>query len=98
MRLSIYRTCLPNRDRRPHLVALIVLEPPELASDVDARSLVARAISRINAGLDPREQIKTHAILPEPWVPGDELTETLKLRRRRILAKHSDTINQLYRH
>ena len=83
-------------DRRPHLGALIVLEPPELGNNEHVRSLVGRAISQINASLDPRERIQSHAILSEPWLPGDELTETLKLRRRRILDKHSETIDQLY--
>ena len=83
-------------DGRPHLAALIVLEPPELGNDEHIRSLVCQAISQINASLDPRERIGSHAILSEPWRPGDELTETLKLRRRRILDKHSETIDRLY--
>jgi long-chain acyl-CoA synthetase len=92
---SIGHVCVVG-DRRPHLAALIVLEPPELGNEEHARSLVGQAISQINASLDPRERIESHAILPEPWLPGDELTETLKLRRRHILDKHSDTIDQLY--
>ena len=83
-------------DGRPHLAALIVLEPPELGNDEHARAMVSQAISRINAGLDPRERIESHTILSQPWLPGDELTETLKLRRRRILEKHSATIEHLY--
>jgi long-subunit acyl-CoA synthetase (AMP-forming) len=83
-------------DNRPHLAALIVLEPPELASDKHARTTVAQAIDEVNATRDPRERIQKHSILPDPWLPGDELTETLKLRRRRILDKHSATISRLY--
>jgi long-chain acyl-CoA synthetase len=85
-------------DGHPYLAALIVLEPPEIANDKHARTIVARAIAQVNATRDPRERIETHAILPDPWVPGDELTETLKLRRRRILDKHSDAISRLYEH
>jgi long-subunit acyl-CoA synthetase (AMP-forming) len=66
-----------------------VLEPPELANDQRACTRVDEAISQINTSLDPRERIESKAILREPWLPGDELTETLKLRRRRILEKHS---------
>ncbi len=83
-------------DGRPHLAALIVLDPPELAGDTTARRTVAEAVTQLNAASDPREQIESHAILPDPWLPGDELTETLKLRRRRILDKHADTIDLLY--
>ena len=35
-------------------------------------------------------------LFSEPWRPGHELTETLKLRRRHILDKHSETIDRLY--
>lgn len=81
---------------RPHLAALIVLEPPELANDQHAQTTVAEAITQVNTTRDPRERIESHTILPDPWLPGDELTETLKLRRRRIVHKHSDTIDNLY--
>ncbi len=93
---SIAHVCLIG-DRRPHLAALIVLEQPELAHDKHARSMVEQAISHINSGLDPREHIASHTILSQPWSPGDELTETLKLRRRHIATKYADTINRLYR-
>jgi long-subunit acyl-CoA synthetase (AMP-forming) len=83
-------------DRRPHLAALIVLEPPQLATDESARARVAEAIAQVNAARDPRERIKAHTILPHPWLPGEELTETLKLRRQRIVQKHSHTLAQLY--
>lgn len=92
---SIAHVCVVG-DGRPHLAALIVLEPPELGNDKHARSQVGRAIAHTNASLDPRERIQSHAVLSEPWLPGDELTETLKLRRRHILDKHAKTIDQLY--
>jgi long-subunit acyl-CoA synthetase (AMP-forming) len=85
-------------DGRPHLAALIVLEPPSLANDPKARTIVDQALAQINATKDPREHIQAHAILTDPWLPGDELTETLKLRRKRIHEKHAATIEQLYRH
>jgi long-subunit acyl-CoA synthetase (AMP-forming) len=83
-------------DNRPHLAALIVLDPPDLANDQHAQATVAAAVAQVNAARDPRERIEAHAILADPWLPGDELTETLKLRRRRILEKHFQTIAQLY--
>jgi long-subunit acyl-CoA synthetase (AMP-forming) len=92
---SIAHVCLIG-DRRPHVAALIVLERPELAHDAHARLMVEQAISHINTGLEPRERIVSHAILSQPWSAGDELTETLKLRRRHIADKYADTINGLY--
>lgn len=83
-------------DRRPHLAALIVLEPPDLATDDQIQATVAEAIAQVNATRDPREQIEAHLILTESWLPGDELTETLKLRRQRISEKHAQIIDMLY--
>jgi long-chain acyl-CoA synthetase len=83
-------------DGRPHLAALIVLDPPEIGSEHRQRANVAEAITQVNSTRDPREQIRSHAILTDPWRPGDELTETLKLRRERILEKHATAIDQLY--
>jgi long-chain acyl-CoA synthetase len=84
-------------DGRPYLVALVVLEPVELAADPDAVAQVAEAVRALNAASDPREQIRRHTILGTPWLPGEELTETLKLRRRRILEKYATQIDALYR-
>lgn len=84
-------------DRQPHLAALIVLDPPELANDPHAQTMVDEAITQVNVAQEPRERLEAHAILPRPWLPGDELTETLKLRRQRIHQKHAHTIDQLYK-
>jgi long-chain acyl-CoA synthetase len=81
---------------RPHAAALVVLEPPARAADPESAAAVAAAVSELNAGLDPRERIGAHAVLPEPWGVGEELTETMKLRRERIATRHADAIEALY--
>ncbi len=81
---------------RPYLAALVLLEPSELAADPTAQAQVADAIERLNASSDPRERIRRHTILIAPWLPGEELTETLKLRRKRIAERHADTIAAMY--
>jgi long-chain acyl-CoA synthetase len=91
----IGHVCLVG-EGRPYLSALILLEPPQLASDPQATAQVADAIERLNAAGDPRERIHRHTILTQPWLTGDELTETLKLRRQRIVEKHADTIAAMY--
>jgi hypothetical protein len=50
----------------------------------------------LNAGLDPRERIAAHAFLAAPWLPGAELTETLKPRRAWIAERHAETIEAMY--
>ncbi len=91
----VARACLVG-DGCPHLAALITVHHPERAADPATRQTVGAAIARINARLDPRERIKRHAILSDRWQPGDELTDTLKLRRQRIAAKYAAQITSLY--
>jgi long-subunit acyl-CoA synthetase (AMP-forming) len=85
-------------DRRPYNVALIVLDP-EVAADFegDVQATVAEAVERANGQLSRVEQIKRYAILDEEWLPGgDELTPTMKLKRRPIGQKYADRIEALY--
>src|ERR1700679_3699837 len=65
---------------RPHIAAIIAIDPAHGQDDTVGRA-VAAAIEQVNAGFDPRERIEAHAIVTDPWLPGAELTETLKLRR-----------------
>ncbi|HXM87601.1 MAG TPA: long-chain fatty acid--CoA ligase, partial [Solirubrobacteraceae bacterium] len=64
--------------------------------DDETRATVAAAIARVNAGLDSREQIQAHALVAEAWLPGDVLTETLKLRRKRIAERYATVIERMY--
>jgi len=92
----IAHVCLIG-DRRPHLVALVVVEPVHLADDMEACLAVAAAIDRVNADLEPREHVRAHAVLADSWLPGgEELTETLKMRRPQIAERYASTIERLY--
>ena len=43
------------------------------------------------------EQIKKFTVLPTDWAPGgDELTPTMKLKRKPIAEKYADEIEALY--
>jgi long-subunit acyl-CoA synthetase (AMP-forming) len=69
----------------------------ELAESEAVRSEVARAVADANATLARVEQIKTFRILDRPWTPGgDEITSTMKLRRRVINDKYREEIEALY--
>ncbi len=92
----IAHACLVG-DGRPHLVALVVVEPGDLAGEQGACAAVIDAIAQVNASLEPREQILAHAILSDTWLPGDgHLTETLKMRRSQIAERYATTIDELY--
>jgi long-chain acyl-CoA synthetase len=91
----VARACLIG-DGGPYLAALVRLHAPDRAADPATRQAVADALARVNEKLDPRERIQRHPILPDRWQPGDELTDTLKLRRQRIAAKYAAQITSLY--
>jgi long-subunit acyl-CoA synthetase (AMP-forming) len=69
----------------------------DLAADERVRAEIAAAIERANATLSRVEQIKKHTLMPGEWIPGgDELTPTLKLKRRPIAAKYAGAIEAMY--
>jgi long-subunit acyl-CoA synthetase (AMP-forming) len=92
---AIAQVCVIG-DGRPHLAALLVLEGPHTATEPSSCATVAAAIETVNAALPPLERIEAHTILAQPWLPGAELTETLKLRRAQIEAKYAAEIEALY--
>jgi long-chain acyl-CoA synthetase len=70
---------------------------PELAEEEETREAVQAAVDDANTKMARVEQIKKFTILPEPWEPGgDELTPTMKLKRKPIDEKYSDEIEALY--
>ncbi|MEA2167020.1 MAG: long-chain acyl-CoA synthetase [Solirubrobacteraceae bacterium] len=86
-------------DGRPYNVALLVLDPDAKASwDADKiESDVADAVESANAKMARVEQIKKFELLEEDWEPGgDELTPTMKLKRKPIAEKYQDEIEALY--
>jgi long-subunit acyl-CoA synthetase (AMP-forming) len=87
-------------DSRPYVAALIVLDSAAAAAVPDRDRLVAEiaaAVERANTRLSRPEQVKRFRVLDCDWPPGgDELTPTLKLKRRPIAAKYADEIEALY--
>jgi long-subunit acyl-CoA synthetase (AMP-forming) len=68
-----------------------------LATDPQVTAAVNDAIEQANQHLSRVEQIKKHAIVPGDWLPGgDELTPTMKLKRRGIAAKYAAEIDSMY--
>ena len=68
-----------------------------LAANELVQAEVAAGIERANARLARVEQLKKHLIVPGEWLPGgDELTPTLKLKRKPIAAKYSGEIDAMY--
>ena len=88
-------------DARPYNVALVTLDPDAAGGrqpeDPDVLADVEGQIARANERLARAEQIKRFALLPGDWAPGgDELTPTMKLKRKPIAEKYAAEIDALY--
>jgi long-chain acyl-CoA synthetase len=90
-------------DNRPYNVALIALDPETLAArgaspgGPEIAEEIAAAVEEANARLSRVEQIKRYEVLDGEWLPGgEELTPTLKLKRRPIERKYEAEIEALY--
>jgi len=58
---------------------------------------VERGVDAANEGMARVEQIKKFTVLPAEWEPGgDELTPTMKLKRKPIHEKYANEIEALY--
>jgi long-subunit acyl-CoA synthetase (AMP-forming) len=68
-----------------------------LAHDEQVRAAVQEGIDAANAKMARVEQIKKFTIVEGDWLPGgDELTPTMKLKRRPIDAKYTAAIDAMY--
>jgi long-chain acyl-CoA synthetase len=71
--------------------------PGALARDERVRHAIEAAVEQANSHLSRVEQVKKFAILGEEWQPGgEELTPTMKLKRRPIEQKYAAQIEALY--
>ena len=71
--------------------------PEALAADPEVVARIAAGVAAGNAKLSRVEQIKRFRILPTLWEPGgDEITLTMKLKRKPIMTKYAGEIEQLY--
>jgi long-chain acyl-CoA synthetase len=68
-----------------------------LAKDEQVRAAIQEGVDAANAKLARVEQIKKFTIVEGDWLPGgDELTPTMKLKRKPIDAKYKDAIEAMY--
>ena len=71
--------------------------PAQLATEPRMRAAVQEAVDRANAKLARVEQIKRFHVVEGDWLPGgEELTPTMKLRRRPIADKYAAQIEAMY--
>jgi long-subunit acyl-CoA synthetase (AMP-forming) len=69
----------------------------QLAAEPTTIAAVQAGIDAANERLARPEQIKKFTIMPGDWLPGgDELTPTIKLKRKPIAHKYADAIEAMY--
>ncbi|GAA0619913.1 fatty acid--CoA ligase FadD11 [Sporichthya brevicatena] len=96
-------------DARPYVTALIALEPEgtaALTGEADparnaanplVRERIRDGIRAANEHLNAAEQVRRFLLVESTWLPGtDELTPTMKLRRKPIAEKYAKEIELLY--
>jgi long-chain acyl-CoA synthetase len=82
-------------------VALLVLDPDTAAGldpgEPGVLAQVQAEVDAANAKLSRVEQIKRFTLLRGDWAPGgDEITPTMKLKRKPIAAKYAAEIEAMY--
>src|SRR5438094_381080 len=88
-------------DGRPFVAALLTLDRDSREArggpdDPAVKRLVDEAVASVNHGLSHPEQIKKWKILDADFVIGDELTPSMKVKRKRIAEKYRSEIEALY--
>jgi long-chain acyl-CoA synthetase len=69
----------------------------QLAGEPQVTAAVQAGVDEANLRLARVEQIKKFTIVPGDWLPGgDELTPTIKLKRKPIAEKYADMIEAMY--
>ena len=86
------REALVIGEERPHCIALLNVDMTQTSED-DLR----RLMERVNSKLPAHEHIKTIGVVAKAWtVDSGELTASYKLKRKVILEKYREAIEQLY--
>jgi long-chain acyl-CoA synthetase len=87
-------------DRRPYLTALITLDEAEtakLGDGADMHALVQKVVDDWNRDKASFEQVKRFTILPRDFsAEQDEVTPTMKLRRKIVADHFAEEIEELY--
>jgi long-chain acyl-CoA synthetase len=68
-----------------------------LVSDERVRAIIQDEIDRFNQNLDRAEKIRRFVLLPRDFtIEADEITPSLKVKRKMIDAKYKHLIDQMY--
>jgi long-chain acyl-CoA synthetase len=91
---------VPNFEKLTRDAAAMGIEvksPEELVKHEGVKKLIQDEIDRFNQNLDRQEKIRRFALLPRDFtIDEDEITPSLKVKRKNIDKKYKAVIDQLY--
>ena len=97
---DIILQAMVSGDRRPYLVALIVVDP-EISKNISEEELnneFSNAVKNANENLSQIEKIKKYIIVDEPLsTDNGMLTPTMKIRRHMVNEVYGEQLNNLYK-
>ena len=68
-----------------------------ICENEDVQRWIAEEIIEVNENFSKHERIKEFRLVPEEWTPeNDLLTPSLKLKRRNILARYDEEVEDIY--
>lgn len=71
--------------------------PVGIATNQDVIDRIQRVVDEANQSLGRWEQVKTFRLTPEEWsIEGEELTPTLKVKRRNVIKKYKKLYDDIY--
>ena len=91
---------VPNFEKLERDAAAIGVDTADrdkLVSDERVRGIIQNEIDRFNQNLDRQEKIRRFALLPRDFtIDDDEITPSLKVKRKVIDKKYKSVIDQMY--
>lgn len=97
---NIILQAMVTGDRRPYLVALIVVDPEQIIdkSDDQINNEVAVAVEKANEKLSQVEKVRRYIIIDEPFsTDNGMLTPTMKIRRHMVNEVYGEQLDGLYK-
>ena len=87
-------------DRRPHLVALLVVDEEfakTVSNEEELRTKLSDAVAMVNKKLSMIERIRRFTVADEAFTPDNEMMPpSMKIRRHVITAKYGEALVALY--
>lgn len=97
---NIILQAMVTGDRRPYLVALIVVDPEQIKdkSEDQINNEVAVAVEKANEKLSQVEKVRRYIIIDEPFsTDNGMLTPTMKIRRHMVNEVYGEQLDGLYK-